>query len=123
MMEDKNLEDALRIALRREPAPVGFAQRVLARAVGEQHPGFFFALFHSPAFRFAATAVLVIAVVGGIFTYRRHERERVAGEEARQQLMLALRISGSKLQYAQHKVQEVSAQQYGPGTTEGDDLQ
>jgi negative regulator of sigma E activity len=110
------LDDELRNALRREPAPAGFAERVLRR-VGEQaavaEPGQAprrAAWTRGPA-RLAAAAAIVAAVAGGI-QYRSFERARVereAGEAAKEQVIKALRITASKLQLVQAKVREVGS--------------
>lgn len=116
--QDK-LEQELRRALRREDPPEGFADRVLARTRPALAPktGLWeraLGLMHVPAFRLAATAALFFAVVAGGIEYRQERLERAAGEAAKRQLMLALRITGSKLQYAQQKVNELNSQQQGP---------
>jgi len=83
---DNDLREALR---RREPPP-GFAERVLARAGNlgrHERPAF--------TWRWAAAAAAII-LVGGSLLYERH-LQRVAGERAREQTMLALRLTGSKL--------------------------
>jgi hypothetical protein len=46
---------------------------------------------------------LLLAIAG--IEYRRAQEECVRGEAAKKQLMLALRIAGSKLQVAQEKIQ------------------
>ena len=114
------MDDELRRALRREQPPAGFAERVLQRAEagGDPASSWWSGLMHAPAFRFVATAALVIILAAGTLEYRHHERERQAGEAAKQQLMLALRVTGSKLQYAQQKVNGISSQQYVNTTEE-----
>lgn len=93
---DAVLEQELSAALRPLPAPLGFADRVIARsrelpqiqspAPVIRHLGFF------PAFRWAIAAVLLVAVsIGGFFEHQR--RRRIAGEHARDQVLLALRIT------------------------------
>ena len=112
----KELDEELRNALRREPAPAGFAERVLQRAedarrdeVGQRrtqrwNPG-------RPLVGLAAAAALVAAVAGGI-QYRNVERaraERAAGEAAKEQVIKALRITAGTLQIVQEKVREVGS--------------
>ena len=58
----------------------------------------------------AITATAASLMIGGIH-YRNLRRERAQGEAAKQQLMLALRIAGSKLQLAKAKVNEMNATQ------------
>jgi len=108
------LDDALKNALRREDAPDGFAERVLARAAQQESvprkkewapwPG----MWSQPLLRWGAFAAVTAALVVGAVHYRHVERERAQGEEAKQQLMLALRIAGSKLQLAKAKVNEIN---------------
>jgi hypothetical protein len=102
------LEHELRQALRREEAPAGFAERVLAKAQAQATPESWWQRWvrglQAGALRYATVAVLVVATVVGAVEYKRHEQDRRQGEFARQQLMLALRIASGKLQYAQAKV-------------------
>ena len=107
------LEDALRNALHREDAPEGFVLQVLARAqqqnaAHEAHRTSWLSIFSQPLVRWAAlAAVSVCLVIGGVH-YRNLQRQRAEGEAAKQQLMLALRIAGSKLQLAKEKVNEIN---------------
>ncbi len=50
-----------------------------------------------------------VLLLGGL-EYQHERRVRAQGKHAKQQLMLALRITGSKLQVAQEKVLELSAE-------------
>ncbi len=93
------LEDELRIALRRENPGEEFTRRVLAAA-------------HVEASRrsapwisrwLAAAAACALLAAGGL-EYRAYERSRAEGQAAKQQLMIAMRIAGSKLRVAQQKV-------------------
>lgn len=99
-----DLERALRDALRRPSPPPGFAERVLARAEAEaaarrwwRRPA---AL---PWAGWAVAATLVVAAAGGAFL---HERQR-RGEEAKEQVMTALRITEAKLELARAKVRQI----------------
>jgi hypothetical protein len=114
------LEDALRNALRREDAPEGFALRVLARALPqasaaqEAQRASWLSIFSQPRLRWSAVAAVTIClVIGGIY-YRNLQRQRAEGEAAKQQLMLALRIAGSKLQLAKEKVNEINTSRPEP---------
>ncbi len=104
---DDNFEQELRDALRARPAPAGFADRVMRKvsdpgartAIFPARPRF--SVFHLPALRWAVAAVLLVAVaIGG---YAEHRR-RVAGERARQQVFLALRITSSTLHAVHNKI-------------------
>jgi hypothetical protein len=99
-----NFEQELKDALRRRQPPAGFAERVLQRTADRRRP---------PAWRaghLAAAAVVVAAIGGGTIAYesiRSVRAEREAGEAARDQVMVALEIAGSKLQLVQMKVNRV----------------
>ena len=107
------LEDELRIALRREEPPAGFAARVLARASAEAAAGpetlgeRLARWFTLPSLRLAVAATLCLAVVVGV-QQERAERERVQGEAAKKQLLIALQVTGSALHSVRGKVQRIS---------------
>ena len=116
-------EAALTSALRRQSPSEGFAGRVLAR-VAEQSAmrsktvrrNSWLALFGRPVVGWATAAALSAAVLAGTFQFHRAQelkaqRERAAGEAAKEQLVLALRIAGSKLQLAKAKVNQINAVQ------------
>ena len=88
-----SLEDELRSALRRhEPSP-GFAERVLARAYAAPvHPS-------RRWVRWAAAMAAALMLAVGSLEYRHYQ-----GERAKSQVLLAVRIAGSKLNKAQKKV-------------------
>lgn len=96
------LEDALREALRRKEAPEGFADRVLARHVAPR-PGW----FQFPSLRWAAAAALTIVLLAG-FQYTAEQRRRAQGEAAKEQVLMALRITADKLEYTRAKVQQAA---------------
>ncbi len=99
------LEDELRNALRREQPPAGFAERVLARAAQPRRT--FWDFLRLPAFRWAmAGALCLIFVIAGL-EYQQQRQERLRGEAAKAQLMQALRITGSKLQFANRRVRSL----------------
>jgi hypothetical protein len=87
------LEDELRAALGREEPPAGFADRVLARA----RPAGFRRL------RWVAALAACLALAAGGLV-ERERRERARGEMAKRQVMLALGITGSKLQFVKEKI-------------------
>ena len=68
-------------------------------------------IFTQPLVRWAAMGATATALVMGGIHYRSVQRERAKGEAAKQQLMLALRIAGSKLQLAKTRVNEINATQ------------
>jgi hypothetical protein len=108
MDEREDLEHLLRQGLRPRQTPAGFSARVMARLPGTSQVESFQKkrTFWLPAMRWAAATVL-LGVAGG--TYWQHQqKERIAGERARDQLILALRISSATLNDVQHKVMRSS---------------
>ena len=101
-----NLEDSLRQALRREPAPRGFAARVMsaasARAVPLRQPwwGVRGLVLRSAL---AGTSVVLIGGVG----FQRYEQRRAL--EARHQLLTALTVTKVSLQKAQERIHRIAA--------------
>jgi hypothetical protein len=99
------LEDGLRWALRRQEPSPDFTARVLSR------------LSAAPArkacwwmsFRLAAVAAACVLMALGGLEYRRYHQ----GQVAKQQVLAALRIAGSKLKLVQQKVSNVSASTKG----------
>ena len=113
-MNKDGMDDALKSALRRQDAPDGFADRVLARVAMQNQPPVrrdsWLSLFTQPIVRWAALAAVATAMIAGVHVYNVH-REQAKGEAAKQRLMLALRVAGSKLQLAKAKVNEMNANQ------------
>jgi hypothetical protein len=110
-MNDNEVEKHLRRALQRCDAPEGFVDRVLKRVAAEGRdpmPRLPFWNWGWPALRWAAIPALaaVIATAVGYQIYERREQQEEA-MIAKQQVMLALRITGSKLRLAKQKVKEV----------------
>ncbi len=96
-----NVENELRDALRREPAPNGFAGRVLAetRAVPIRVTPW----WRRPVtLAWGAVLILALMIPSEISNYRRHEQQR--GLEAKEQLMNALAITRVQLQQAKARV-------------------
>lgn len=105
------LEDELRKALRRESPPDGFAERILARsaqAAPAKRSRRWSVWFGTRSLRWAVATMCVVLAGAGI-EYWKEQKERARGEAAKAQLMLALRITGSKLQFVQHKIQKIQA--------------
>lgn len=103
-----DLDKELRQALRRKEPSQGFAARVMAN-LPEKRPSVWVSWFHAPVVRWAAAAIVLVAVTSGGYAYREHEREVERGRMAKQQLMLALRITGTKLQLVQQRTQQMGA--------------
>ena len=98
-------EDLLREALRREEPPPGFAVRVMARvgAAPEKEKR-----WHAPWLRWGLAAAMGVLLIGVGLQVHREREMRAEGELAKERLVLALQIAGSKLGLAQTKVLEVS---------------
>ncbi|HWC18944.1 MAG TPA: hypothetical protein VG498_18175 [Terriglobales bacterium] len=106
-----DIDEQLRSALRRCDPSAGFADRVLAMADKEQKRSVrSFGQFRLgwPALRWAAIPTLAAILIAG-FAYRAYEQRKEDAEAraARQQVLLALRITGSKLRLAKQKVKRV----------------
>jgi len=101
------LEEELRNAMRREEPPEGFAGRVLAQ-VQETKQSAWTGIFALRNLRWALAGAMCLALAVAGIEYKRAQDEHARGEAAKQQLMLALRITADKLQLAQEKVQQHS---------------
>lgn len=102
-LELVEFERELRQVMQRRTAPIGLKQRVLARSRerGRTEHGRMWMLQ-----RVAASAVLA-AVFGGFAVYHESERraeEQRKGEEARQQVLTALRITNKTLNHVSDKL-------------------
>jgi hypothetical protein len=103
------LERDLREALRRRQPPSDFADKVLARTRQSES-----ATRRPPIWGWlAAAAALVLLFVGGN-AFIQEQRRRAEGERAKEQLMVALRITGSKLRDAQMKIANVQQRVVDP---------
>ena len=109
----------LKEQLQARPAPEGFTQRVLARVPERRASIWKWLGLGMPAWRWAVVTLLVAGLVlGGL---EREREQRIAGERAREQVLLALRITGSTLRDVQQKVNtgggQVKLSQKGAGRT------
>jgi hypothetical protein len=102
-----HFEEQLRAALRREEPDGNFSTTVLARLAEERDRVPWWRL-RLPQLRWAVAMASLVAVLG--FGLYRHEqqRQRAAGQAAREQVMVALRIAGAKIHLAQTKVQDIA---------------
>jgi hypothetical protein len=87
------LEDELRRALAREDAPEGFAERVMARTA--RRP--------VAARRWLAAAAMVVVAAGAAGGWRQHQ-----GQEAKREVMLALRLAAAPVERVQVEIREIS---------------
>jgi anti-sigma-K factor RskA len=104
-------EEELKKALaRREPGDE-FVRQVLAK-VERTKPAASVTreplVWGSAWWRFASAVVLLAAVLISGLAYRQHERV-VKGEAAKNQLLLAMRITGSQLRQAQLRVKKIES--------------
>ncbi len=104
------LEEELRAALRRQGPPAGFAERVIANAQDRdlQRKSVWANWLRAPALRWAAACVVVVAAATGGGLWQREQRRRAEGERAKAQVMLALRITSSKLRIADRAVRNLN---------------
>ena len=88
-------EDDLKQALRRVDPPEGFERRLFARLSAAVPPPPARPREHRVA-AWAVAAGLIFASFGGVTVYRQYQQQRRA-LDARDQLLLALRVTGQKL--------------------------
>jgi hypothetical protein len=119
--DTNRMDEVLKRALHREQAPDGFADRILARASetplaarsSAAEPilaGSWLRFFTRPLVRWATLTALATAMFLSVH-FHSVWRERARGEAAKQRLMLALRIAGSKLQLAKSRINQINAGQ------------
>jgi hypothetical protein len=90
------LDRDLRESMRRQPPP-DFAEKVLARARESES--------RHTARPWLAAAAVVLMIGGGIFVEQ--QRQQAKDEKAKEQLMVALRITGSKLRDVQERLSTI----------------
>jgi hypothetical protein len=86
-----DFEKELKQALERRPAPPSLKRRVMERRVQRRQPQSMIWM------RLAATLLIVALLGGGLQWGFKQREERRKGEEARRQVMIALRITGRAL--------------------------
>jgi hypothetical protein len=100
-----HIEDDLKAALRRKPAPPGFAAKVMERiengSFNQNVPRSF---LRNPFWMAAAAAVVLVAIGAGIFGYQSHIRAR--NEAALHRTLAALSIAAAQLDQAEKKAFE-----------------
>lgn len=117
-----DLERQLKDALRRCDPPPNFTNRVLARVTAEQEVTKISRRVSSwrwARLRWAAAFAAIALSAAGITGYRTHERrvEEAEALAAKKQVMIALRITGSKLRIAKQKIRAVGDGQEKTGKT------
>ncbi len=118
-------EDELKHALRREEPSPDFTDRVMARIANLQRQEKsrektnwrrkLMEFFQPPRMKWAmAGAMACVLIIAAFGVYRSHENEQrrlaeiAEGERAKEQVMLAMRITSAKLNVAQKKVSETA---------------
>jgi hypothetical protein len=94
-----SLEDDVRSALVREPAPPGFGDRVLARAQGKHSRS-------ALVWAIAAGVTIGALIPGAALEYRHREKERAL--EARRELIVAITITRAKFRETREKIQRAT---------------
>jgi hypothetical protein len=100
-----NLEDDLRRAFGRRPAPLDLAEKVLARLGEAPRSGRTASQRRRVARGLAAAAAIAILAAGGA-RYYRHQQAVAEADHVQRQVRLALEIAGEKLALAQRKLEE-----------------
>jgi hypothetical protein len=133
------LDDELKIALRRDEPPEGFAARVLERIAAMPDAAVPQKVGKSWWQRLAETlgpfgmnwlpgrwltagtlaCALLLVVTVGVYKHRQEELARQEAERAKAQVVLALQIASSKLNIAQRKVFE-NNDHFAGGRSSGD---
>lgn len=103
-----NLDNELKNALRRQPGPDGFAERVMARIEKGEAASRESGRAGTPVLHRAAAVLALVALLGGWGAHQAAERRR-AGEQAKEEVLLALRIASEKVNDAQERVREIGA--------------
>lgn len=100
---EQEMNDALKDALKREPAPEWFADAVMARVNAKRQKKLKPVWFGWARMRWVAASMVLVAVVGGV-RFEQDRRERVRGEQAKQELMAAFQVTGMKLREVEERV-------------------
>lgn len=114
-MNENEIEQALKAALQREPAPEGLAQRIVQlaniREASRRLGPAVIPWWRLPLLRWAAVGVTAACAVGAALEYH---QQQVRGEQARQQVLLALRITGSRLRVVHQQVLKANGEEKRP---------
>ena len=104
-----SIEKDLKDALKRKSAPAGFAETVMKKIEVEDRRSRLSGqpVFHGNRWRAVAAATLLTAVIGGWAAHQVAERRE--GERAKEEVLLALRITSEKLSDAREHVNEIGS--------------
>jgi hypothetical protein len=91
-------ERDLRESLRHRKPPSGFAEKVLARSRESES--------RHKARPWMVAAAAVVLMIGGA-TFVEQQRQQAENEKAKEQLMVALRITGTKLRTVQERISRI----------------
>ncbi len=98
-------EDALKKALARQQPSPDFTARIMDQVSGRKKPP----LRHWAAI--AAAATVLLALSGAYQQHQYQHEHQLQGQAAKEKLLVALQIAGSKLHTAQERVQEIESTQ------------
>jgi hypothetical protein len=102
-------EEELKRALARQEPSEDFTARVLAKVSAQRRPA------GTRSWQWAAVAAATLIIAGSAGLKHQQEvhqhQQAMRGEAAKHQLLMALRIAGTKLQLAQMRVQESEVNQ------------
>lgn len=101
------IEDDLKRTLQREAPPAGFASRVLQRIERDETTDPHTAPRRRRWWRTVAASLTLTGILGAWGAREIHERRE--GERAKEEVLLALRIAGEKVRYAQHEVRDIGS--------------
>lgn len=105
-----NIEQELTPALRRERPPAGFSKRVLGRIHEETSSADLKRAAYTGGWTRIAAAILLVVSTGLLSSlYVGQIRQEAAGERAKQELVLAMRIASEKTNLARQEVVMLSS--------------
>lgn len=102
---EQNLREAL---ARREP-PEGFTERVMGRTRFAHHSRFVHQSWMGRVGNWAAAVAVAALLVGGAW-FDSHQSRRVRGERAKEEVLLAFRITGATLRSVRQQVLQIRTQ-------------
>jgi len=108
-----NLEDDLRRALKRTPAPPDFADRVIARVEKGDEPLRFVPRArrftpNTSAMQWLAAAAAVVLLAGGGVRYYEYQQNVAEAKRVEAEIRLAMQITGETLALVQTRLNESS---------------